>query len=254
MTVLIIEDEAAAARRLEKMVLDIEPDATIPGKPDSVESAVEWLSTHPAPDLILMDIHLADGSAFEIFRLTDILCPVIFTTAYDEYALKAFRVNSIDYLLKPVQAEMVASALSKLRSLRGTANIGEDLKKLIASIIQEKTYKTHFLLPLRGDRFIPLTVADIAFIYIDNGIVKSVTHEGRYFVMDSTLDELEEDLEPAAFFRANRQYIISREAIKEAELWFNSRLSITLKVTLPSRIIVSKARVAGFRNWFSGKR
>jgi two-component system LytT family response regulator len=199
-----------------------------------------------------MDIHLADGSAFEIFRHISVSCPIIFTTAYDEYALKAFKVNSIDYLLKPIDAVSVKGAIRKLELLSPKNSSKDDFKKFIDTFTKGLTYKSHFLIPAKGDKLIPVQSAEIAYILIDSGTVKAVKFDEKSFRFEYTLDELAELLDPADFFRANRQYIISRKAIKDIDLWFNSRLSVNLKIATPEKILISKARIPEFKNWFGG--
>jgi two-component system LytT family response regulator len=209
---------------------------------------------HDPPDILFLDIHLADGSAFDIFDRVKIDCPVIFTTAFDEYALKAFKVNSIDYLLKPIDINSVRKALEKYGKL--AARIGSsdtDLQNLLTYFKRNINYKNNFLVPVKGDKLIPLNTDDIAYFFIDYGTVKSISYENKTYNMDNTLDELEDMLNPEIFFRANRQFIISRKAIKDIDLWFNSRLSVNLKVSVPEKILVSKARVPEFRSWFAGE-
>lgn len=251
MNALVIEDEALAARHIQSVLSDI-GNIRVLSVQDSIASTVEWMEENKQPDLIFMDIHLADGSAFKIFELTTITCPIIFTTAYDEYAIKAFKVNSIDYLLKPVTKEAVESALEKLKRLTGTPAIQSEIQQMLASFVKGKTYKTHFLVPIKGSKLIPLQVKDIAYIYIGSGLVKAVTYDDKSFVIENTLDELASLLNPADFFRANRQFIVSRNAIKEVDLWFNNRLSLNINVKVPDKILISKVRVSEFRNWFSG--
>lgn len=219
---------------------------------DSVADAIDWFTTHPMPELVFMDIHLADGSAFEIFEYMDITCPVIFTTAYDEYALRAFKVNSIDYLLKPIGEEDMRAALAKLKHLHATRSDEPDFLKLIRTLKREESYKTHFLVPAKGDKLLPLAVETISFFYIAEGIVKAVVAEGKEYVLTQTLDELMECLNPKLFFRANRQYLISRESVKDIDLWFNNRLAVNLHTTTQEKIVVSKARVGEFKEWFAG--
>jgi DNA-binding LytR/AlgR family response regulator len=252
MKAVIVEDEELAARNLES-VLDETGTVEVIARLDSIVETIEWFSNHPSPDLLFMDIHLADGSAFEIFDRIKIPCPVIFTTAYDEYALKAFKVNSIDYLLKPVDANAVQHALNKLRDLSDTNRLPTDLQNLIASFKKSVSYKTHFLVPVKGDKLIPVQASEIALVYIDASLVKALTFDERSFRFEYTLDELSDMLDPADFFRANRQYIISRKAIKDIDLWFNNRLSVNLKVPVTEKILISKARIPEFRNWFGGK-
>jgi DNA-binding LytR/AlgR family response regulator len=250
MRVIIVEDEMLAARNLQAILNEL-GNVQVIAVLDSITETVEWFSCNPQPDLMFLDIHLADGSAFEIFDRTDIRCPVIFTTAYDEYALKAFKVNSIDYLLKPIDMVAVQRALKKLQGLTVTDNMQDAVNKLMASFRATSTFKTHFLVPAKGDKLIPVQAIDIAFFYIDNGMVKAVTFDEKTFRFEHTLDELAEMLDPNAFFRANRQFIISRKAIKDIDLWFNNRLSVNLKIPAPEKILISKARISEFKNWFS---
>ena len=250
MKAIIVEDEMLAARNLQSILSKL-GTVQVVAVLDSITETVEWFSYNPQPDLMFLDIHLADGSAFEIFDRTEIQCPVIFTTAYDEYALRAFKVNSIDYLLKPIDSLAVERALKKLQGLTVTDNMQDAVIKLMASFRTTSTFKTHFLVPAKGDKLIPVQAIDIAFFYIDNGLVKAVTFDEKSFRFEHTLDELAEMLDPHVFFRANRQFIISRKAIKDIDLWFNNRLSINLKITAPEKILISKARIAEFKNWFS---
>lgn len=248
---LIVEDEILAAENLVKILKDI-GNLDIIGILDSVNETVEWFNTNIAPEILFLDIHLADGSAFEIFDKTGVNCPVIFTTAYDEYALKAFKVNSIDYLLKPLEKNAVLKALEKHRRLTSSSSgSGTDIQNLLAWFKRQSSYKSNFLIPAKGDKLIPLNADDILYFHIDFGTVKAVTSEGRSYVMDKTLDELSEMIHPALFFRANRQYIISRKAIKDIDLWFNSRLSVNLKVSVPEKILISKVRIPEFKLWFA---
>lgn len=251
MKALIIEDEKAAVRNLTALLADVAPEMEVIDALDSVADAIDWFATHPMPELVFMDIHLADGSAFEIFEHTDITCPVIFTTAYDEYALRAFKVNSIDYLLKPIGEEDIRAALAKLNHLHGTRSDEPDFLKMIRALQREESYKTHFLVPAKGDKLLPLAVEVIYFFYIADGIVKAATADGKEHVLTQTLDELTECLNPKRFFRANRQYLISRESVKDIDLWFNNRLAINLHAAVHEKIVVSKARVGEFKEWFS---
>jgi two-component system LytT family response regulator len=252
MKALIIEDEILAAKHLQHVIDEVGGIHVITVT-ESIADTIEWLRMNPQPELIFMDIHLADGSAFEIFRHVDITCPVIFTTAYDEYALKAFKVNSIDYLLKPIDAEAVQNALKKLKGLTSAGNSQTDIQNLIASFKKTSSYKTHFLIPAKGDKLIPVQAGEIAFICIDTGMVKAMTFDQKSFRFEYTLDELADLLDPKDFFRANRQFIISRKAIKDIDIWFNSRLSVNLKVSVPEKILISKARIPEFKSWFGGQ-
>jgi two-component system LytT family response regulator len=249
MKALIIEDEVLASKHLLQ-VLDEVGNISVITVLESITQTVEWFKNNPQPDIVFMDIHLADGSAFEIFKYADIGCPIVFTTAYDEYALKAFKVNSIDYLLKPIVPADVQNALNKLKGLSGTESLKTALNNLIASYGKTSKYKKHFLIPSKGDKLIPLQTSDLACFYIDAGIVKAVSIDGKTYRFDYTLDELAELLDPELFFRANRQYIISRAAIKDIDLWFNSRLSLNLKIMVPEKVLISKTRISEFKKWF----
>jgi DNA-binding LytR/AlgR family response regulator len=252
MKAVIVEDEELALRNL-KSVLNETGTVQVIASMESISETIDWFGTHPSPDILFMDIHLADGSAFEIFDRIKIHCPVIFTTAYDEYALKAFKVNSIDYLLKPIDLDAVQRALIKLQDLSNSNHFPTDLQNLLASFKKTATYKTHFLVPVKGDKLMPVQASEIACVYIDSSLVKALTFDERSFRFEYTLDELSDMLDPVDFFRANRQYIISRKAIKDIDLWFNNRLSVNLKVPVTEKILISKARIPDFRDWFGGK-
>lgn len=230
MKIVIIEDEKAAVRNLTSLLNEIKPNGEIVTILDSISSTIEWFSSHPMPELVFMDIHLADGSAFEIFNHINITCPIIFTTAYDEYALRAFKVNSIDYLLKPIGKEDIEHAFDKLQGLQDAADKHQfsfpqqenELLKLIHSLQKQENYKSHFLIPSKGDKLLPVSVDMIQLFYIKDCQVKVVLTDETEYCFSQTLDELTECLNPSLFFRANRQYLISREAIKDIDLWFNS--------------------------------
>jgi two-component system, LytTR family, response regulator LytT len=253
MTAVIVEDEEVASQKLERMLNQVAGDIQVIAWLQSVEESVEWFSLNPAPDVIFMDIHLADGSAFSIFEKIQITCPVVFTTAYDEYALKAFEVNSIDYLLKPINQKYLERAVLKLRSLLTTKIDNSDMiSNVLAAFKQTKTvYKSNFLIPHK-DKFIPLAIQRIACFYTENKMVKIITEDHQVFSMDNSLEDLYTQLDPSQFFMANRQYIVSHKAIKDISVWFGSKVSINLTVTVPEKIIVSKARVSEFKTWYTG--
>ncbi len=261
MKTVIIEDEKAAVRNLTSLLNEVKPEAEIIAILDSINSTIEWFGIHPMPELVFMDIHLADGSAFEIFDHISITCPIIFTTAYDEYALRAFKVNSIDYLLKPIGKEDIEHAFEKLDNLQdtipenGSRRENKELLHLIHSLKKQENYKTHFLIPIKGDKLLPVSIDMIQLFYIKDCQVKAVLTDGVEYNFSLTLDELVDCLNPSLFFRVNRQFLISREAIKDIDLWFNSRLSINLRHSrMTEKILVSKARVAEFKEWFSSKK
>jgi DNA-binding LytR/AlgR family response regulator len=251
MEALIIEDEVLAAKHLQHVINEVGGIRVI-AVLESISEAIEWFRTNRQPQLLFLDIHLADGSAFEIFNHVNISCPIIFTTAYDEYALKAFKVNSIDYLLKPVDADAVRSAIKKLEGLSGKESVHAGIQNLLDSFRKASRYKTHFLIPLKGDKLIPVQTSQLACFFIDASLVKGKTFEDKTYTFEYTLDELAGMLNPDDFFRANRQFIISRTSIKDIDFWFNSRLSVNLKVQVPEKILISKARVPEFRSWFGG--
>ncbi len=248
MKALIIEDELMAAKTLKKLLGEVSPDTEIVGVLESIEDSVDWISQHPMPDLIFMDIHLADGSSFTIFDRVTVTCPVIFTTAYDEYALKAFEVNSIDYLLKPISKEALERAVAKYHNL-GRGLEQQQLEALLKHLGAKPKFKSCFLLPER-DKLVPLPTNDIAYAYIDTKTVKLVTFDDKTFYMNQTLDDILAQLDPQMFFRANRQFLISRNAVKDVSVWFGNKLAINLTVETPEKVIVSKARVAEFKAWF----
>jgi DNA-binding LytR/AlgR family response regulator len=252
MKAVIVEDEGLAARNLQT-ILDEIGTVEVIAVLESVSETVEWFGCNQQPDILFLDIHLADGSAFEIFERIKVGCPIIFTTAYDEYALKAFKVNSIDYLLKPVDTRAVHQALEKLKNLSFGKDAMNDIQNLIASVRKTSGYKTHFLIPTKGDKLIPVQAGEIAFFYIDASVIKARTFTDKTYIFEFTLDELANMLNPSDFFRANRQFIISRNSIKDIDFWFNSRLSVNLKVQVPEKILISKARVSEFKIWFGSK-
>ena len=261
--VLIIEDDHFSARRLKRLIMDIDDTIDVHGPLKSVVEVTEELAANNDYDLIFSDIRLADSDVFEAFRKVMPQSFVIFTTAYDEYALRAFKVNSIDYLLKPIGKEDIEHAFEKLDNLQDTIpengsrreNKEEELLHLIHSLKKQENYKTHFLIPIKGDKLLPVSIDMIQLFYIKDCQVKAVLTDGMEYNFSLTLDELVDCLNPSLFFRVNRQFLISREAIKDIDLWFNSRLSINLHHSrMTEKILVSKARVAEFKEWFSSKK
>ena len=251
-SILIIEDEKAAVRNLKALLAEEAPDIEVIAVLDSIAESLDWFSDNRMPELIFLDIHLADGSSFEIFEHVDITCPIIFTTAYDEYALRAFKVNSIDYLLKPIGQSDIRKSIGKLKQLKSDPVVKElDYSNLINILKQQDKYKTHFLVPVKGDKLLPLSVDMILFFYIHEGNVKAVVTDGKEYTFTQTLDELSDCLNPDLFFRINRQYLISRKAVQDIDLWFNGRLSVNLKVPVEEKILVSKVRVSEFKEWFT---
>ena len=253
MKAVIIEDEKIAADLLKNLICQLDENIEVVTILQTVEDSVEWLSINQHPDILFVDIHLADGSSFSIFEKTEVKCPIVITTAYDEYALKAFEVNSIDYLLKPINKDDLQRALNKYKNLKGERQ-EVDYKTLISRFLTEtgnvNNYKEHFLVPER-DKLVPLAAKDIAYIYIDLKLIKAVTFSGKVYYLNQNLDEMMNQLNPKMFFRANRQYIVSHEAIKDISIWFGNKISLNLTIPTEEKIIVSKARVAEFKNWYS---
>jgi DNA-binding LytR/AlgR family response regulator len=250
MKILIIEDEPQAAQRLEKLVSELVPDAQILARIDSVRKAVSWFHSNPSPDLALMDIQLADGISFQIFEQFEVKCPVIFTTAYDAYALKAFKVNSIDYILKPVDKDELQSALKKLKSLVQTEQSTKQLLDSIGQAVQmlTKRYKTRFIIKV-GEHLKTVEVANIRYFYSQDKATFCVTDENRNFILDYTLEQLEEMTDPEQFFRINRKYLVSSASIQDIIHYTNSRLKLVLKSCADHDIIVARERVGEFKDW-----
>lgn len=246
MKTLIIEDEVMAAQSLQKLLGEVSPGVEVAAVLQSVEESVEWFEENEMPDLAFVDIHLADGSAFAIFEKVDITCPVIFTTAYDEYALKAFEVNSIAYLLKPISKKDLRVAMTKYKSVVTSRN--QMLRFLTQIDANKKAYRRCFLMPER-DKLVPIPVDDVAFAYIDSKALKMVTFGHKVYIMNISMDEMMEQVDPRMFYRANRQFMVARNAIKDISIWFGSKLCINLTVEVPEKIIVSKAKVSEFKQW-----
>lgn len=247
MKTVILEDEVLAARALRKLLGEVCREAEVVAVLETVEESIEWFEGNDMPDLLFMDIHLADGSSFSIFEKVEITCPVIFTTAYDEYALKAFEVNSIDYLLKPINKKDLRRAMEKYKTLVvGRTQMQKFMTQMES---HQKHYRSCFLMPER-DKLVPLPVANIAYVYIDTKTVKIVTTEHKNYYMNVTLDELMDMIDPRLFFRANRQFIVARSAIKDISIWFGNKLAVNLSIEVPEKIIISKAKVSEFKTWF----
>jgi DNA-binding LytR/AlgR family response regulator len=246
--VVIVEDETAAAANLRSMLKNINPDVEVLEVLESVEEAVDFFSKGTDADVVFMDIHLADGDSFRIFQSVDITIPIIFTTAYDEYALEAFKVNSIDYLLKPFKEEDLTRALDKLQRLTATerATATQRVETMVASA---DSSSLHTILVRFKDKLIPISMDDVAYFYTFSERVTLTTLDGATYPVDKTLETLTQQLDTHKFFRANRQFIVSRKAVKDIAVWFGSRLALNLQIETPERIIISKARVPEFKRW-----
>ncbi|MBO5875555.1 MAG: response regulator transcription factor [Alistipes sp.] len=249
MRVLIIEDETAAARNLQSMLEALEPNIEIVGITESIIDTVDWFAANPMPDIVFMDIHIADGESFRIFDSVDITSPIIFTTAYDQYALEAFKVNSIDYLLKPLKEEELQRALDKWHRITNTER--SEYHHRIDTMVADQRKKSEMFLIHVKDKIVPIQTADVAYFYTSNERVTAHLLNGNSYPVDKTLEALQASLSEHDFFRANRQFIISRKAVKDISVWFGSRLSLNLTVEIPERIVISKARVPEFKRWLT---
>lgn len=279
MNILLIEDEEATARKLQRLLAEVEPSATVVGQLHSVEESVAWLIRQPAPDLILLDIELADGQSFEIFNQVTVTSPIIFTTAYDEYAIRAFRVNSIDYLLKPIKEADLRKALDKLRTMKeALSNQSDSLRMALASLLHQwqptrdtaSRMETPSILgpdyPVRnhpaerrpgrerflvrqGQRLFSVPIHQIAYFFSRNKMTFLQAADGHEWLIDYTMDEVEQMLDPQRFFRVNRQIIAELRAIERVNLYFNGKLKISLQPTFQEEVLVSRDKAGALRRW-----
>jgi two-component system, LytTR family, response regulator LytT len=252
MNVLIIEDEEQAYTRMQKIIKEVLPDAEIVAVLVSVKSAIKWFRDHAMPQLVFMDINLADGVSFEIFREVTITAPIVFTTAYEEYAIQAFKVNSIAYLLKPVDKEAVAQALEKLNQLQAARSPITDYTALLKTLQQStRVYRERFVVKL-GDNLRSIAVEDIAYFFTENKTTFLCTKEARKYPIDFNLDEVEGMINPKKYFRINRQFIVGMAAIEEMKSYTRSRVIIKVKPAASFETIVSVERASDFRTWLGG--
>lgn len=254
MRVVIIEDEHSAVLNLEHLLRAIQPATEIVEVIDTVAEAIDFFQYRKDYDLVFMDIHLADGNSFKILKIVEPAAPIIFTTAYDQYAIQAFKVNSIDYLLKPIQTDELQNAIKKFEQSRTTASptfSTEQVKGILGLLKeQQKSYRQSYLVQ-RGDTLIPLASNDFAFFFIQDGVVRGTTTDNTTYHLDSKLEDLEKELDPSDFFRANRQYLIQRSAIKNLSVYFNGRLLINLVPEASEKVIVSKANASRIKAWLN---
>jgi DNA-binding LytR/AlgR family response regulator len=249
MNVLIVEDEPLAAIRIEKLAKEINSQIIVLDKIDSVAASVAWLTNNTAPDLILMDIQLADGMSFQIFDRCNVTAPVIFITAFDEYAIKAFKVNGIDYILKPVDKEQLSNAFTKLDNLsrpRVTQQMLESMMNTMQAMT--KNYKERFVIKV-GEHLKTVATADILYFYTVDKTTFAHANDGRRYILDHTMDQVEAILDPARFFRINRKYLVSLVAIRDMITHSNSRLKLILTSSEDTDIIVARERVLEFKAW-----
>jgi two-component system response regulator LytT len=256
MHVLLIEDEPVAARKLKRLLEAHSKISSVLAVIDSVETGIEWLHSNPAPDLIVSDIQLADGLSFSIFSQLENCPPIIFVTAYDQYALQAFRTQSIDYLLKPVTEEDLNMALEKFESIRGSNAHKDSVAQLeqffdTESDKDKSAERRRFLVRI-GTKLIALEVEKAAYFFVENRIVFYLDQNGKKYPLDLSLDELEGILDKSRYFRINRQFIVSIESIKEMQVVSKSRVKLALLPAFPEHTIVSKERSPVFRHWIQG--
>ena len=250
MRILIIEDEKLTANDLAFSIEEVRPNFTVIKILTSVKSAITFLKTQPAIDLIFSDIQLTDGLSFEIFKAIEIDAPIIFCTAYDEYALNAFDVNGIAYLLKPFTTDAIKIAIEKFENL--TQQKDNKLTKLLQYLEQSNKPKVSpTILVYQGEKIIPVPFNDIALVYLKNGIVKLRIFDNKMFIVSETLEELNNKINNSDFFRANRQYLVHQKAIKNAAKYFNRRLVLHLHIPFEEKIIISKEKASAFLDWLA---
>jgi two-component system, LytTR family, response regulator LytT len=247
MRVMIVEDETVAYENLVDIISEIDPAVQIAGNTESISQTLHWLETNPLPDLIFMDIHLSDGSAFSIFSSIKVETPIIFTTAYDEYAIESFKVNCIDYLLKPIKVEEMKRALDKFKKWT-QQDILQYLSHLTKLVPPDVRYKDKLLIPVK-DKLLPVSLNEISCFYTTDKSTRVYLKDGRSYPFSKTLEQISVSLNPANFIRANKQFIISRNSVKNITIWFDSRLLVTLDIETPERIYISKNKAAEFKSW-----
>lgn len=249
MRVLIIEDETPAANRLAALLRGIDTSIDVLQQLDSVEAAVRYLSSAASIDLIFMDIQLADGFSFDIFKQTSVTTPVVFTTAFDQYTLKAFKVNSIDYLLKPIDETALRQAVEKYRSLyqKNEDDFSEKMLKLLREM--NGSVYTERLLIKRGQQLSYLKTDTTAYCFADGKLCYAVDFNSNKYLLEANLSQLEEKLQPAKFYRINRNLLVNIEAITKVHTWLGGRLKLELAMTAHAETVVSRDRVNGFKGW-----
>jgi DNA-binding LytR/AlgR family response regulator len=249
MNIVIIEDEQLAAEKLERYLLKYNKDIIILEVLTSISEAVNWFETNSNYDVVFMDIQLTDGLSFEIFNQTKINKPVIFATAFDEYAVDAFKVNSIDYVLKPITFTDISKAMTKLKSMQNI--FSQDALSNVVELVQKKKEKDRFLVRL-GNHIHSIKTEEIALFYAEGRTVYLVTNENKKFIIDFKLEDVNNLLKSASFFRVNRSFIVNINAIKDVIVFSNSRLKVTPKINLEKEIIVSREKVSVFKTWLEG--
>ncbi|WP_075602533.1 LytR/AlgR family response regulator transcription factor [Saccharicrinis aurantiacus] len=250
---IIIEDEALSAQMLESMIKDLRPDWSYLKTFDSVNDSVAWLTDNEAPDIIFLDIQLSDGLCFSIFEKVKVDSAIIFTTAYDEHAMRAFELNSVDYILKPIKESLLVKAIEKLESAIDVFSNRQDHTEQYTDLLKElklnkKSYRKRFLVS-RRDQMISVQLKEIAYIFFENKITYAIGFDGKRSIINFTLDKLEEELDPDMFIRANRQAIVNIEAISSLEQYFGGKLIVKLLPELDYKLMISRARASVFKDW-----
>lgn len=254
MRVVIVEDEELAVRKLKRLLEEVRPDAEVIADLDSVEATVDWLATNESPDIILMDIELVDGQSFEIFEKTKVPCPVIFITSYDEYAIQAFTVNSVSYLLKPVEKEDLMAALDKYEQIKefySTQAPGFSIHNLVEELqirLKPKSFKQRFLVKY-GNKLSTVDTSSIAYFFAEERFTFFKTYDNKKMLVDYTLEELQQQLDPSEFFMVNRSYLVAIKAIQKIDDYFGQRLILQLKPEADEQVIISRGKVTPFKNW-----
>jgi two-component system LytT family response regulator len=251
MRILIVEDEASAARRLSKFLGELDPSVNIVATTDTVKATVQWLKDNPAPDLAFFDVRLADGDSFAVFKHVEVACPVIFTTAFDEYALQAFKVHAVDYLLKPLKKEELADALAHFKRVHTIRDLGMLAEGAAEDAVRPVSLIKRFLIRY-GDHYRVVEPKDIAYIYSLEKNTFLRTREGRDLPLDESLDRLEKQLDNEKFFRLNRQMIIQFHSIKELVAYSKSRVKVLVDPPFSEDAVVSSERSAEFKRWLAG--
>ena len=246
MKILIVEDETVACENLINILAGIDPSIEVIGNTESISQTIFWLQTNPAPDLILMDIHLSDGSAFSIFESIEVETAIIFITAYDKYAIDAFKLNSVDYLLKPIKADELKRALVKFSKWTRTEAI--QYLSQMTKLIPGPKYKDKLLIPVK-DKLFPIDLNDVCCFYTTDKNTRIYLKDGNHYPYSKTLEQTITSLNPADFIRANKQFIIARHCVKDITVWFDNRLLVTLCTEVPERIYISKNKASEFKAW-----
>ena len=251
MNILVVEDELKTARALIKLIASVKPDSKIAGPLQRVSSAVDYLTSYPSPDLIFMDIQLADGLSFEIFTKVNVEAPVIFCTAFDEYALEAFKANGVDYILKPFSEDAIKTAFAKLEKISnafGEKQVPAEMIKQLLHLNKPVASKQSFLVFHKG-KYITVPVAHIAYIFVRNEQTTLATFENEFYIIDQSLEETANQLDPKSFFKINLQYLIGFKAIKEVEHYFARKLLVKLVVDTDEKLLIGKEKTTAFLSW-----